>query len=141
MRFLIKVQKGGRITIPAPIRGLLNLQTGDLLEITLSGGKLIIIPINTIAPTPDWLKDIGSEAKRKGLNKVSMRQIDAEIAAARRERHQRTDVDTPTKAEAAAIRKGRAAYKHGDNLTLNQLQNKPGTARHQPPKKGTRKAS
>ena len=41
--------------------------------------------IDTIAPTPDWLQEIGTEAKRKGLNKLSMRQIDAEIAAARRE--------------------------------------------------------
>ena len=53
--------------------------------------------INTIAPTPDWLKEIGTEAKRKGLNKLSMRQIDAEIEAARRERRQRTAVTTPAK--------------------------------------------
>ena len=42
--------------------------------------------IDTFAPTPGWLKEIGSEAKRKGLNKLSMRRIDAEIATARRER-------------------------------------------------------
>ena len=45
--------------------------------------------IDTVAPAPDWLKAIGQEAKKKGLNKLSMRQIDAEIAAARRERRQR----------------------------------------------------
>ena len=45
--------------------------------------------INTIAPTPAWLKAIGDEAKRKGLNKLTMHQIDAEIAATRRERHQK----------------------------------------------------
>jgi hypothetical protein len=50
-----------------------------------------------IAPTPDWLQEIGTEAKRKGLHKVSMRQIDAEIAAARRERRQRTAVNSPAK--------------------------------------------
>ena|ERR1700680_1144173 len=44
--------------------------------------------IDTLAPTPDWLKAIGQEAKRKGLNKLSMRQMDTEIAAARRERRQ-----------------------------------------------------
>jgi hypothetical protein len=44
--------------------------------------------INTIAPTPDWLQDIGSQAKRKGLNKLTMRQIDAEIRTVRRERRQ-----------------------------------------------------
>ena len=42
--------------------------------------------IDTFAPTPAWLKAIGAEAKRKGLDKLTMRQIDAEIAAARRER-------------------------------------------------------
>ena len=50
--------------------------------------------IDTIAPTSDWLKDIGTQAKRKGLNKLSMRQIDAEIATARRER---TAATTPSK--------------------------------------------
>src|ERR1044071_6898778 len=45
--------------------------------------------IDTVAPTPDWLKAIGAEAKKKGLNKLTMRQIDAEISAARRERRQR----------------------------------------------------
>ncbi len=42
--------------------------------------------INTTAPTAEWLKAIGDEAKAKGLNKLTMRQIDAEIAAARRGR-------------------------------------------------------
>lgn len=45
--------------------------------------------IETIAPTPDWLKQIGAEARKKGLNKLSMRQIDAEISAVRRERRQK----------------------------------------------------
>ena len=53
--------------------------------------------IHTIAPTPDWLKQIGSEAKRKGLNKVTMRQIDAEIDAARRERRQKAKVTSPAR--------------------------------------------
>jgi prevent-host-death family protein len=53
--------------------------------------------INTIAPTPDWLQDIGSEARRKDLNKLTMRQIDAEIRAARRDRRQRTAVTKPSK--------------------------------------------
>ena len=53
--------------------------------------------INTIAPTADWLKEIGTEAKRKGLNTLSMRQIDAEIAAARRERREKKTVTNPVK--------------------------------------------
>jgi len=45
--------------------------------------------IDSVAPTPDWLKLIGAEAKHKGLNRLTMRQIDAEIAAARKERRQK----------------------------------------------------
>src|SRR5262249_54141765 len=45
--------------------------------------------IDTLVPTPAWLKAIGDEAKRKGLNKLSMRRIDGEIAASRRERRQK----------------------------------------------------
>ncbi len=53
--------------------------------------------INTVAPTPDWLEEIGKESKRKGLNKLSLRQINAEIAAARRERRQKAAVTNPAK--------------------------------------------
>ena len=42
--------------------------------------------IDTFAPTPAWLAAIGEESRQKGLHKLTMRQIDAEIAAARRER-------------------------------------------------------
>jgi prevent-host-death family protein len=47
--------------------------------------------VKTLAPAPDWLKDIQQDAKRKGLDKLTMRDIDAEIAAARRERRERQD--------------------------------------------------
>ena len=53
--------------------------------------------IDTIAPTPAWLEQIGAEAKRKGLNKLTMRQIDAEIAAARRERRAKEAVASSAK--------------------------------------------
>ena len=41
--------------------------------------------VETIAPAPAWLKAIRAEAKRKGLNKLNMRQIDAEIIADRKQ--------------------------------------------------------
>lgn len=41
--------------------------------------------IETIAPPPDWLKRMWADAKRTGLDKLTMREIDAEIAAYRRE--------------------------------------------------------
>jgi len=45
--------------------------------------------VKTLAPTPNWLKDIQEDAKRKGLDKLTTSDIDAEIAAARRERRER----------------------------------------------------
>ncbi len=45
--------------------------------------------IDTCAPTPAWLKEIAAEAKPNGLHKLSMRQIDVEIAAVRKERRQK----------------------------------------------------
>jgi bifunctional DNA-binding transcriptional regulator/antitoxin component of YhaV-PrlF toxin-antitoxin module len=47
---------------------------------------------------------------------------------------------TPTKSEAEAIRRGRAAFKRGDYITLKQLHDELDTARHQAGKKSTRKA-
>jgi prevent-host-death family protein len=45
--------------------------------------------VKTLAPAPDWLKDIQEHATRMGLDKLTMEDIDAEIAAARRERRER----------------------------------------------------
>ncbi len=42
--------------------------------------------IKTFAPPPDWLQKSWSSAKRRGLHKLTMEEIDAEIATARRER-------------------------------------------------------
>ncbi len=40
--------------------------------------------IDTFAPSPAWLKTIHAETKAKGLDKIPMRRIDAEVAAVRR---------------------------------------------------------
>ena len=45
--------------------------------------------VKALAPAPDWLKDIQGEAKRRGLDKLTMAEIDTEIASARRERRER----------------------------------------------------
>ena len=45
--------------------------------------------VRTFAPPPDWLQESWDSAKRLGLDKLSMEEIDAEIAAARRERRER----------------------------------------------------
>jgi hypothetical protein len=48
---------------------------------------------------------------------------------------------SPTKAEAVAIRKGRAAYKRGEFVALDQLHKELDAARRQPRKRVTRKLS
>ena len=53
----------------------------------------------------------------------------------------RYPVYTPTKAELTAIRKGRAAFKRGDYVTLNQLHNELESTRHQPRKKRSQETS
>lgn len=51
----------------------------------------------------------------------------------------RYPVYTPTKAELTGIRKGRAAFRHGEYVSLNQLHNELDSARHQARKKRSRK--
>src|SRR5258708_6750960 len=51
--------------------------------------------LKTLAPAPDWLRDIQQDAKRKGLDKLTMEEIDAEIAATRRERRERQQQPGP----------------------------------------------
>jgi prevent-host-death family protein len=45
--------------------------------------------VKTLAPAPEWLKDIQNHAKRQGLDKLTMDDIDAEIAATRSDRRER----------------------------------------------------
>jgi hypothetical protein len=43
--------------------------------------------IRTAAPPPDWLEKAWRGAKKRGLDKLSGTDIDAEISAYRREKH------------------------------------------------------
>lgn len=45
--------------------------------------------IQTVAPPPAVLEAIWAESKRKGTNKITMRDINTEIAATRREQRKR----------------------------------------------------
>ena len=51
----------------------------------------------------------------------------------------RYTVYTPTKLEAASIKKGRSAFERGEYVTLAQLHNELESSRHQPRKKRSRK--
>jgi prevent-host-death family protein len=45
--------------------------------------------VKTFAPPPDWLEKSWDSAKRQGLDKLTTKDIDAEIAASRRQRRAR----------------------------------------------------
>jgi hypothetical protein len=49
------------------------------------------ISVRTIpaAPAPEWLRSIQQDAREKGLDRLTPEEIDAEIAAARRDRRER----------------------------------------------------
>ena len=53
--------------------------------------------IETIAPAPKWLKEIWAESRRKGTDKLTLREINAEIAAYRKEQRQKNAVQKPSR--------------------------------------------
>ncbi len=62
----------------AAIEGLLGRAIAENEEISI---RTITSP-----PPPDWLKESWESAKRHGVDQLSMEEIDAEIAAARKAR-------------------------------------------------------
>jgi prevent-host-death family protein len=46
--------------------------------------------VDTMAPAPRWLKDIQASSRRRGTNRLTMKQIDAEIAKVRRQENGNT---------------------------------------------------
>lgn len=87
---IVTVKDKYQVVIPQRVRLQLGINRGDLLEAKVERGKLTYTPkllidrLREIAPTPPPLKAMQEEAKRKGTDKLTMREINAEIAAARR---------------------------------------------------------
>lgn len=48
--------------------------------------------VDTIAPAPKWLADMQAASKRRGTDKLTMRQIDAGIAKARRQPQKKSKI-------------------------------------------------
>ena len=46
------------------------------------------VSVRTLPASPEWLMSIQQDAGKKGTDKLTMEEIDAEISAARRERGQ-----------------------------------------------------
>ncbi len=61
----------------------------SLLGHPVSEQEQISVRTVPVPPAPEWLKTIQQDAKAKGLDRLTPEEIDAEIAAARRDRHER----------------------------------------------------
>jgi hypothetical protein len=64
-----------------------KLAIESLLGRPVSEGEQV--SVRTVPASPDWLMSIQQDSMKKGTDKLTMEEIDAEIAAARRERGQR----------------------------------------------------
>lgn len=105
---VVAVKNKYQVVIPQRLREQLGIHRGDLLEAKVERGKITYTPKivldripagkaqlqqfikQTREDAPEWLKKIWTASQRRGTDKLTMRQINAEIAAVRRERARRT---------------------------------------------------
>jgi hypothetical protein len=64
-----------------------ELAIESLLGRPISEGEQV--SVRTVPASPEWLMSIQQDSRNKGTDKLTMEEIDTEIAAARRERGQR----------------------------------------------------
>ena len=106
---LVTVKNKYQVVIPQAIRQKLGISRGDVLEAKVERGRLTYTPKTVISripvnkaererflkqlrgEAPTWLKEMWAASKRNGTDKLTMRQIDAEVAAVRRARVKKTD--------------------------------------------------
>lgn len=72
--------------MPAGLREEAGIEVGDIVDAEWDKGKITLTPKLVVDRIPQALKDVRAEAKRKGLNKITMDEIDAEVAAGRIDR-------------------------------------------------------
>ena len=101
---IVTVKNKYQVVIPQALREELGINRGDVLEVRVERGRLTYTPKTVIDRIPEgkverarflkklqeeapaWLKAQWTASKRRGTDKLTMREIDAEIAATRRER-------------------------------------------------------
>ena len=109
---IVTVKNKYQVVIPKTVRKQLGINRSDVLEAKVERGKLTytrkalidqVIPAGKAetdrfykrlrAEAPAWLKDIWVASKRVWLDKLTMREINAEISAVRRSKKQITPPD------------------------------------------------
>jgi len=101
---LVTVKNKYQVVIPQSIRRKLGISRGDLLEAKVERGWITYTPKTVIdripagkaerelffkklrEQAPTWLKETWAGSSRHGTDKLTAKQIDAEISAARRRR-------------------------------------------------------
>ena len=82
---IIKVKDKFQLTLPAELREVSGIEIGDIVDAKWEKGKIVLTPKSIVDRIPQALKDVRNQAKQKGLNKITMDEIDAEVAAVRAE--------------------------------------------------------
>jgi prevent-host-death family protein len=90
------VRKISALTARTQLGQIMNraVENNDRFLVERNGEPAVLILsvtdyVKTVAPPPDWLEKSWDSPKRHGLDKLTMKDIDAEIASSRRERHAR----------------------------------------------------
>jgi len=99
---IVTVKNKFQVVIPQALREQLGISRGDLLEAKAERGRLTYTPKAVIdripagkaererffkklrEQAPAWLKETWAASKRHGTDKLTMKQIDSEVAAVRR---------------------------------------------------------
>ena len=78
-----------QILVPPSLQRQAGFKLGDQLEFRASRGVITIVPKSAQeAPLMKAFRAAHQEAKRQGLDKMTMKQINAEIAAYRKEKRE-----------------------------------------------------
>ena|SRR5438067_2399912 len=95
-------QKISALTARTQLGQIMNraIEKNDRFLVERNGEPAVLILsvsdyVKTFAPPPDWLEKSWDSAKRQGLDTLSLKDIDAEIAASRRQNRSRTPKSKP----------------------------------------------
>jgi AbrB family looped-hinge helix DNA binding protein len=101
---IVTVKNKFQVVIPQAIREKLGINQGDVLEAKVERGRITYTPKTLIdripagkvaredffkklrAEAPTWLKETWIDSKRQGTDKLTMREINAEVSAVRGKR-------------------------------------------------------
>lgn len=92
---IIRVKDKFQLTLPAELREVSGLEVGDIVDARWEKGKITLTPKAIVDRIPAAVKALRAEAKRKGLDRMTMEEIDAEVAAVRAEQRRKGKRSNP----------------------------------------------